>query len=114
LRVATTDRALNLTFRRRVLRGHEESVEAAAFSPAGRGSLPLWDGTARIWDAATGKEIAVLRGHENVVLFAAFTPDGHFLDLPMLFLIIALGATQPTTWTLFFVGSLAALPSRPC
>lgn len=33
----------------------------------------------------------------------------HFLDLPMLFLIIALGATQPTTWTLFFTGSLAAI-----
>jgi uncharacterized membrane protein len=33
----------------------------------------------------------------------------HFLDLPLLFLIIALGAMQPTTWTLFFVGSSAAV-----
>jgi uncharacterized membrane protein len=33
----------------------------------------------------------------------------HFLDLPMLFLIMALGATQPTTWTLFFAGSSAAV-----
>ncbi len=33
----------------------------------------------------------------------------HFLDLPMLFLIIALGATQPTTWTLFLTGSFAAI-----
>jgi uncharacterized membrane protein len=33
----------------------------------------------------------------------------HFLDLPELFLIVALGATQPTTWTLFFAGSLAAV-----
>jgi len=33
----------------------------------------------------------------------------HFLDLPMLFLIIALGAMQPTTWTLFLAGSVAAL-----
>lgn len=33
----------------------------------------------------------------------------HFLDLPMLFLIVALGATRPTTWTLFFAGSLAAI-----
>lgn len=33
----------------------------------------------------------------------------HFLDLPILFLIIALGAIQPTTWDLFFVGSLAAI-----
>lgn len=33
----------------------------------------------------------------------------HFLDLPMLFLIIALGAMRPTTWDLFIVGSLAAI-----
>jgi uncharacterized membrane protein len=33
----------------------------------------------------------------------------HFLDLPLLFLIIALGATQPTTWTLFLAGSFAAV-----
>ncbi|MBM3654129.1 MAG: DUF2269 family protein [Alphaproteobacteria bacterium] len=33
----------------------------------------------------------------------------HFLDLPMLFLIIALGTTQPTSWTLFFAGSIAAI-----
>ena len=32
--------------------------------------------TARLWDAATGKEIAVLMGHENVVSSAAFSPDG--------------------------------------
>jgi uncharacterized membrane protein len=33
----------------------------------------------------------------------------HFLDLPLLFLIIALGAMQPTTWMLFFAGSIAAI-----
>jgi hypothetical protein len=33
----------------------------------------------------------------------------HFLDLPLLFLIIALGAMQPTTWTLFIAGALAAV-----
>ncbi|MEK6771941.1 MAG: DUF2269 family protein [Pseudomonadota bacterium] len=36
----------------------------------------------------------------------AFT---HFLDLPMLFLIVALGAIKPVTWTLFIVGSVVAL-----
>jgi hypothetical protein len=34
------------------------------------------DKTARIWDAATGKEITVLRGHEGAVQSAAFSPDG--------------------------------------
>ena len=33
----------------------------------------------------------------------------HFLDLPMLFLIVALGAIQPTTWLLFSAGSIAAV-----
>lgn len=33
----------------------------------------------------------------------------HFLDLPMLFLIIALGAIKPDTWTLFLVGAAAAV-----
>jgi uncharacterized membrane protein len=44
--------------------------------------------------------------HARGELVPTFT---HFLDLPMLFLIIALGATQPTTWTLFFAGSFAAI-----
>ncbi|MBI5260737.1 MAG: DUF2269 domain-containing protein [Bradyrhizobium sp.] len=33
----------------------------------------------------------------------------HFLDLPMLFLIVALGAIQPTTWSLFIAGLVAAV-----
>jgi uncharacterized membrane protein len=33
----------------------------------------------------------------------------HFLDLPMLFLIVALGTIQPTTWLLFFTGSIVAV-----
>ena len=36
----------------------------------------------------------------------------HFLDLPILFLIIALGAMQPTTWTLFFTGLIASVGTR--
>jgi uncharacterized membrane protein len=33
----------------------------------------------------------------------------HFLDLPMLFLIVALGVIRPDTWTLFFTGAAAAI-----
>jgi uncharacterized membrane protein len=33
----------------------------------------------------------------------------HFLDLPMLFLIVSLGALRPESWSLFVVGSLVAL-----
>jgi uncharacterized membrane protein len=44
--------------------------------------------------------------HARGELMPTFT---HFLDLPMLFLIIALGTMQPTSWTLFFAGSVAAI-----
>jgi uncharacterized membrane protein len=40
---------------------------------------------------------------ENVPTFT------HFLDLPMLFLIVSLGALKPDTWTLFLAGSSVAL-----
>jgi uncharacterized membrane protein len=33
----------------------------------------------------------------------------HFLDLPMLFLIVALGAIKPDSWTMFFVGVVTAI-----
>lgn len=33
----------------------------------------------------------------------------HFLDLPILFLIVTLGATRPDTWTLFLVGTVLAV-----
>ena len=33
----------------------------------------------------------------------------HYLDLPMLFLIVALGSLKPATWTLFFIGSFLAI-----
>ena len=59
------------------LRGHENWVMDAAFSPDGkRIATASWDRTARVWDAATGKEITTFRGHADVVRAAAFSPDG--------------------------------------
>ena len=34
------------------------------------------DGTARIWDVASGKQTTVLRGHDGSVFSADFSPDG--------------------------------------
>ena len=73
-----------------VLRCHDNGVLRAAFSPDGtRVVTASEDNTARLWDAAAGKEIAVLRGHalspasfehdlqnDNTVWSAAFSPDG--------------------------------------
>ncbi|MEW8034063.1 MAG: DUF2269 domain-containing protein [Candidatus Thiodiazotropha endolucinida] len=43
---------------------------------------------------------------ERGKLVPSFT---HYLDLPMLFLIIALGAMKPTSWNVFIYGSLIAI-----
>jgi WD40 repeat protein len=62
---------------RLLLSGHERGVHSAVFSPDGAHIVTASrDNTARIWDTATGKEIAVLRGHESDVLSAVFSPDG--------------------------------------
>ena len=38
-----------------------------------------WDGTARVWEAATGKAIGEPLRHEEAVNSAAFSPDGRFV-----------------------------------
>ena len=58
------------------LSGHNEEVASAAFSADGKRVVTAsWDGTARIWDAATGLAVATLR-HGSPVSSAAFNPDG--------------------------------------
>jgi hypothetical protein len=48
-----------------------------AFSPDGlRLASAHPDGTVRLWDADTGKQLAVLQGHTGEVLAVAFSPDG--------------------------------------
>jgi WD40 repeat protein len=62
---------------RLTLAGHEYTVLSAAFSPDGARIITTsYDRTARIWNAATGEEIAILQGHEHSVAHAAFSRDG--------------------------------------
>jgi WD40 repeat protein len=61
----------------RTLRGHSGGVRSVGFSPDGHrivtGSL---DGTAKAWDAASGKELVTFKGHRAGINSVAFSPDG--------------------------------------
>jgi cytochrome c len=60
----------------RTLEGHIEPVAALALSPDGRRlASAAWDGSARVWDLATGTAL-VLEGHRGNVNGVAFRPDG--------------------------------------
>ncbi|WP_084338825.1 WD40 repeat domain-containing protein [Actinomadura oligospora] len=59
-----------------VMRGHSDVVRGLAWSPDGRRiATASRDGTARIWDAATGACVTVLRGHGGMVEMVAWAPD---------------------------------------
>ena len=58
-------------------------MRALAWSPDGKriatthgAGAPRGNGSIQVWDAASGKELAVLRGHRGGVYSAAFSPDG--------------------------------------
>jgi WD40 repeat protein len=58
-------------------KGHSASVFNAAFSPDERQIVSAsGDGTAQVWDAATGQLIAKLAGHNGEVRMAVFSPEG--------------------------------------
>lgn len=58
--------------------------------------------TAALAQGSTTQELERARG-EHLPTFT------HFLDLPILFVIVALGAMRPDTWALFLVGTILAL-----
>jgi WD40 repeat protein len=61
---------------RRIFSGHDAPVLSVAFSPDSTRIVTASDDkTARLWDAATGAQLALLKGHDRVIS-AVFSPDG--------------------------------------
>jgi WD40 repeat protein len=57
--------------------GHAGGTHAIAFSADGKQIASCGaDGTAKVWDASSGKLLAILSGHRGAVLGIAFHPDG--------------------------------------
>jgi WD40 repeat protein len=63
--------------RRGELRGHRDVIQDVAFGPDGKVVTASWDGTARVWDLESRREIArLLIGHNVGILGVAVSPDG--------------------------------------
>jgi WD40 repeat protein len=60
-----------------ILRGHEQAIRCASFSPDGKLVVTAGDdGTVRVWNVRTGEQTASLKGHSAPVRRALFQPDG--------------------------------------
>ena len=59
---------------------HVSWVSSVSFSPDGQFlASGSWDGTVKVWEVGSWREVATLRGHQDCVSSVSFSPDGNFL-----------------------------------
>jgi WD40 repeat protein len=59
---------------------HDIAPNEVAVSPDGaRIATTAEDGTVRLWDRDTGRQVLTLFGHDDVAFSVAFSPDGRLL-----------------------------------
>jgi len=64
----------------KIIQGHTDAVNGAAFSPDGEFLVTCSkDGTVRLWEVASGKEVRRFIGHTGPTYGAAFSPDGKYI-----------------------------------
>jgi WD40 repeat protein len=67
----------NLAWDHVTLKGHRGGIRCVAFSPVGsRIASASLDGTAVVWDTASGQPVLTIKGHAGSVSGVAFSPDG--------------------------------------
>jgi WD40 repeat protein len=58
----------------------DQVIQSVVFSPSGQQVATAgWDGTARLWDTYSGKELQTLAGHKGRLINVAFHPSGDIL-----------------------------------
>jgi WD40 repeat protein len=62
-----------------VLQGHAGPVGALAFDPQGKRLATVDAAAVRLWDAATGQQLAHFDSADGAILSVAFHPDGRTL-----------------------------------
>jgi len=62
------------------LKGHADGVHVVAYSPDGKTlASGSYDGTMKLWEVGSGKELSMIKGHVAPVWSVAYSPDGKTL-----------------------------------